>query len=76
MTPEKRELIETGAGIGSVWTAVGISNWAEAGAAAATIYTVMLALWFLWRRIVRPFLEDMGWKQPRKRRITDFQDSD
>lgn len=75
MTPQQRENVEGLFGLGSAWTAIGIGSWTEAGAAAATVYTIMLISYFLWRRVVRPLLERWGFKAPRKRRSDDFRPS-
>lgn len=35
---------------GAVWTATGITSWAQAASAAATIYTLLLIAEWVWKK--------------------------
>lgn len=48
-----------------VWTMVGISSWSEAASCAAFLITMYLLLRHIFRDLVRPFLESIGWMKPR-----------
>lgn len=40
----------------SVWAAIGITSWADAAAAIAFLYTVLLVSEWLWKRMVLPLI--------------------
>lgn len=59
----------TAAKIGTAWAAVGITSWADAASALAFIYTLLLLLEWVWKRIARPFAERRSWlKRPLRRK--------
>lgn len=60
LTPEQREAVIAGAKLGTVWAAVGITSWADAAAFLAALYSLLLVLEFLWKKLARPFLEWRG----------------
>lgn len=55
----------------TAWAAVGITSWAEAASALAALYTIILIGEWLWKKLVRPFLERRGWIQRLARRRED-----
>jgi hypothetical protein len=44
----------------TAWALVGITSWADAAAALAALYSVLLILEWCWKKIGRPFLESQG----------------
>lgn len=55
--------------IGTAWAAVGITSWADAASALAFMYTLLLLLEWVWKRLVRPFAERRSWlKRPLRRK--------
>jgi hypothetical protein len=46
--------------VGSAWALIGITSWAEAAAALAAIYSLLLILEWLWKKIARPLLVHFG----------------
>lgn len=56
--------------IASAWGAVAITSWADAAAALAALYTLLLITEWCWKKILRPFAERQGWL-PRLRRRKD-----
>lgn len=66
LTPEQREAAmsatKLGTAWGSVWigqklSALGIDSWGELAAAAAAIYSICLIAEFVWKKVVKPFLQ-------------------
>ena len=55
----------------TAWAAVGITSWAEAASFLAALYTLLLILEWLWKRLVRGFCERRGWVVPKLRRKED-----
>lgn len=60
-----------GAKVVSVWTAVGITSWGDAASAMAFLYTALLALEWIWKKLARPFAEKRGWLTRKARRRDD-----
>lgn len=60
-----------GAKIASAWLAVGITSWSDAAAALAALYTVLLILEWVWKKLARPFAERRGWVRRKSRRRDD-----
>lgn len=69
MTPHQKENAEAAAGLASAWTAAGVTkwiadpldsiaihSWADLASAGAAIYTLMLVIYFLWKRIMKPLI--------------------
>lgn len=54
LTPEQREGAIAGAKLGTVWAAVGVTSWADVAAGLAALYSALLILEFIWKKIVRP----------------------
>ena len=63
-----------GVKIVTAWAAVGITSWSDAAAALAALYTLILILEWLWKRLGRPFCEKHGWLTRLKRRRGDGAD--
>jgi hypothetical protein len=61
VTPEQKEAVMSGMKLGSVWAAVGITSWAEAAAALAALYSLLLIGEFLWKKVLRPLGVRFGW---------------
>jgi hypothetical protein len=61
VTPEQKEAVMSGMKLGSVWAAVGITSWAEAAAALAALYSLLLIGEFLWKKVLRPLGIRLGW---------------
>lgn len=57
--------------IGTAWAAVGITSWADAASALAFIYTLLLLVEWVWKRLARPFMERRGWLRRPLRRKED-----
>lgn len=55
----------------TAWAAVGITSWAEAASALAALYTLLLIIEWLWKRLARPFCERRGWVKRKLRRRSD-----
>jgi hypothetical protein len=55
----------------TAWAAVGLTSWADVAAALAALYTFLLILEWLWKKLGRPFCEDRGWIKRQKRRRDD-----
>ena len=69
MTPHQKENAEAAAGLASAWTAAGVTkwiadpldsiaihSWADLASAGAAIYTVLLILFFVWKRVIKPLI--------------------
>lgn len=54
--------------IAGVWLAVGITSWSEAASFAAFCFTMYLLFRHVFRDIVRPSLESIGWLKPKRHR--------
>lgn len=65
-------LLVPGLKIGSAWGAVGITSWADAASFLAALYTLLLVIEWLWKRIGRPFMESRGWIRRKARRREDL----
>jgi hypothetical protein len=57
--------------IGSAWALVGITSWADAAAALAAVYSLILILEWIWKKFTRPFLERKGIVKRTRRRRSD-----
>lgn len=55
----------------TVWAAFGLTTWSDIAAAAATAYTALLIVEWLWNKLIRPYAERRGWIARRKRRKDD-----
>ena len=53
--------------LASVWAAVGITSWADAAAAAAFCYSMLLISEWIWKKLLRGLFERRGWVKPVKR---------
>jgi hypothetical protein len=67
VTPHQKENVEAVAGLTSAWTAAGVAkwiadpldsiaihSWADLASAGAAVYTVLLILFFVWKRVIKP----------------------
>jgi hypothetical protein len=45
----------------SAWALIGITSWAEAASFAAFLYSALLILEWLWKRVFRPLAMARGW---------------
>jgi hypothetical protein len=45
----------------SAWALIGITSWAEAASFAAFLYSALLILEWLWKRLFRPLAVNRGW---------------
>lgn len=72
MDTSQHEAFVNGVKLSSVWLLVGITSWADFAAALAAIYSALLICEFVWKKVVRPFLERMGWVERRMRRKEDL----
>jgi hypothetical protein len=52
--------------IAGIWAMWGITSWSEAASCAAFIFTMYLLFHHIFRDIVRPVLESLGWLKHRK----------
>lgn len=57
--------------VGSLWSLVGITSWADLAGFTATIYSLILIGEWLWKRCLRAFFERHGWLKHRMRRSSD-----
>jgi len=57
--------------IASAWAAVAITSWADAAAALAALYTILLIGEWVWKKVLRPFAERQGLIKRVSRRATD-----
>jgi hypothetical protein len=55
----------------SAWALVGITSWADAAAALAAVYSLILILEWFWKKFTRPFLERKGIVRRTRRRRSD-----
>ena len=60
LTHEQKEGLVAGAKLGSVWAAVGITSWADFAAVLAALYSGMLIVEFLWKKLVKPMCQRYG----------------
>jgi len=58
----------------TAWAAVGLTSWTEIAAALAALYTFLLILEWLWKKLARPFCERHGWVRRLRRRSYDMKD--
>lgn len=59
---------------GSAWLGVGLASstdWAQIASMLAALYTLLLIVEWLWRKLLRPVAEARGWVKRRKRRASD-----
>lgn len=61
---------------GSAWLLViiadlGIKSWGDVAAMLAALYSLVLIIEWVWKRIARPIAEAHGWVAPRKRHRID-----
>lgn len=64
---------------GAAWLSVGAVStwdWGTIAAVLAALYTVLLIVEWVWKRIGRPIAEARGWVKPRRRRRSDDDDTD
>lgn len=73
MDAGQHETVTNGVKIGSAWLLVGITSWADFAAALAALYSALLICEFVWKKVMRPFGERMGWLKRRMRRKEDLQ---
>lgn len=73
LTSDQKETVASGAKVSAAWGSVAvansaaIANWAQAIASiAAAIYTVMLIIEFVWKKLGRPVCEARGWIKSKK----------
>jgi hypothetical protein len=52
----------------SAWAAVGITSWTDIAAVLAAIYTALLLIEFLWKRVGRQIAVCYGWISPKRRK--------
>jgi hypothetical protein len=45
----------------SAWALIGITSWAEAASFAAFLYSALLILEWLWKRVFKPLAVARGW---------------
>ena len=43
--------------LATAWAAVGITSWADAAAALAAAYSALLIIEWLWKKLMRPYLD-------------------
>lgn len=60
-----------GAKIVTAWAAFALTSWTDVAGALAAVYSLLLILEWLWKRLGRPFAEDRGWVKRSKRRKDD-----
>lgn len=68
---DNQQITAPGVKIITAWTAVGITSWSDAAAALAALYTLLLILEWMWKKMLRPFLESRGLMIRPKRRKDD-----
>jgi hypothetical protein len=61
LTPDQKEGLVSGAKIGSVWAAWGVTSWADVAAFLAALYSLLLICEFAWKKAVKPFMKWKGW---------------
>jgi hypothetical protein len=57
VNPDHKEGFIAAAKLGSVWAAVGITSWADLAAVLAALYSAMLIGEFIWKKVLKPYLE-------------------
>jgi len=57
--------------IATSWGGVIVTSWNEIAAILASIYTLILISEWMWKKILRPFLERKGWLKKQYRRKDD-----
>lgn len=58
----------------SAWLGVGVASstdWTQLASMLAALYTALLIVEWIWRRLLRPLAEDRGWVKRRRRRASD-----
>jgi hypothetical protein len=58
-----------GAKIGFVWAAIGISSWTDAAAFLAFVLSFLALSEYLWKKILRPMLANLGVCKPARKRV-------
>ncbi len=48
-----------------------VSSWSDIAAFLAAVYSAILLLEWVWKRVGRPFCEQRGWIRRLKRRVDD-----
>lgn len=71
MSAQNVSVDSAGVKIATVWGAVGISSWADAAGAVATLYSLCLLCEWVWKKFLRAAMERRGLVKPRKRRAGD-----
>lgn len=47
--------------VASAWALIGVTSWADAAAFLGAVYSALLILEWLWKKIFRPLAVDAGW---------------
>lgn len=58
----------------SVWAAVGFTSWTDVAAFLAAVYSLLLILEWVWKKVGRRFCEMHGWLKRKQRRADDRPD--
>ena len=48
----------------SAWALIGITSWADFAAFLGAVYTSLLILEWLWKKVLRPIAVSKGWIKP------------
>ena len=67
----QRDLLIGGTKATVAWGAVGISSWSDVAALLAALYTALLIVEWVWKRIARPAAEKRGLVKRKSRRASD-----
>jgi hypothetical protein len=50
--------------VATVWAAIGITSWSDMAAFLAAVYSLLLLIEWLWKKVFRPFAVWRGWVKP------------
>ena len=76
LTHEQKEAVVSSVKVGGVWATIGVSSWADVASMFAAILSLLFILEWIWKKTLRPFLEDRGIVRRVRRRRSDAGDSD
>lgn len=88
MTPHQKENAEAAVGLTSAWGAAGVAkwiadpldaiaihSWSDLAAAAAAVYTVLLVIYFIWKRVIKPLVRAIRARKSAQPAELDAEDS-